>query len=122
VARAERIAGQPGKLRLFVTTTNIGARDAVVGTMPSVADCPMQLNGYATRQRRDAWYLYARAEWTTRGCPVRIPQTRLAPGESRTYSGDFSAPPQRRFLTLELWIAAPGMAAERIILSAGATP
>jgi hypothetical protein len=120
-AATTRIPGDPGKLRLTVTATNTGAAPALVGASPSVAECAMQLNGYRTAGRRDAWYLYRNSDWTTPECPVRIVQARLAPGETRAFAGVFAAPAERRHLSLALWTAAPGMGTERIMLSAGDT-
>jgi hypothetical protein len=120
-AATTRVPGEPGKLRLTVTATNTGAAPATIGASPSVADCAMQLNGYRTAAMRDAWYLYRNSDWTARECPVRIPQARLASGETRAFAGVFTAPAERRHLSLALWTAAPEMRTERIMLSAGET-
>lgn len=78
-------------LRLALTVAN-GRPDSVELGSSTSGHCAVLLVGYRDPVRRDAWYEGGDADWVAPGCVVTIPRVTLAPGESRTFEGDFLAP------------------------------
>lgn len=122
-ADSEQDASAPTKMQLTLSATNVGTERVFVSGSSGIT-CPTQLLGYRSAEHRDRWYLEQSADWTAVGCPLRVPPTWLAPGESRTFSAEVpawvgDAGTGRYYFALVLSVAQEPDGAHHFVLSAG---
>ena len=123
-ARTRPVAGRPGMFLTTVTVTNRTAGAAYLGTELRSICAPFV--AYRSRRDRDdvSGYPSLRATWEPRACVIPIPDQWLAPRQSRTFGGRFTArailgdtlPPGRYFFKTGLF---PGFPQLSTTLAAG---
>jgi len=111
-------------LEVVVRVRNTGTATAVA-RMALDVECGIAVYGYRSARERDAWYLLREAPWTGRGCAVRVPPLRLAPGESRELRGRLARAGWRGmprggvYYMTTLWVADAEGETHRLIVAGG---
>jgi hypothetical protein len=81
---AETAIDDANDMHLKLTVTNTGTERAFL-TGSAGINCSSQLFGFSSPARRNQRWLHD-ADWVLQGCPLTIPPSWLAPGQSRDFT------------------------------------